>query len=204
MHRSKHPSSFFLLPSSFVQYYFRNREESAKYFLLNFGILLDKYDGDAFDEAFIKPWLALESCFLTLGRQIQFDVEAWTLELGTGMQMISDSVTKGVRGVTNYLVYKSVLSKDVINHVSINHQMNFKARSNVTKYYAPTGGMVQSRVELGSEVKAGERVYEILSFNKQGKLPNLIDVCATTDGLIYDIATNQAVNEGEFVLGVIS
>ncbi|MHC5833560.1 MAG: succinylglutamate desuccinylase, partial [Nostoc sp.] len=33
-------------------YYFRNREESAKYFGLDFGILLDKYDGDAFDEAF--------------------------------------------------------------------------------------------------------------------------------------------------------
>jgi predicted deacylase len=90
-------------------YYFRNREESAKYFLLDFGILLDKYDGDAFDEAFIKPWLALEDCFSELGREVKFDIEAWTLELGAGMQMNPDSVNKGVAGVKNYLLQKDVL-----------------------------------------------------------------------------------------------
>ncbi len=185
-------------------YYFRNREESAKYFLLEHGFILDKYDGDAFDEAFIKPWLALEDCFQQLGREIQFDVEAWTLELGTGMQMIPDSVAKGVRGVKNYLIKKGVLQLDLTVDESISQEMSFRARSNVIKYYAFAGGMIQSRVELGSEVKAGERLYQILSFNKEGKLPVVIDVCCEQDGLIYDVSSNQAVNEGEFVMGVIS
>ncbi|NEU75107.1 succinylglutamate desuccinylase/aspartoacylase family protein [Hassallia byssoidea VB512170] len=183
-------------------YYFRNREESAKYFLLEHGFILDKYDGDAFDEAFIKPWLALEDCFQQLGREIQFDVEAWTLELGTGMQMIPDSVAKGVRGVKNYLIKKGVLL-DLTVDESISQKMCFRARSNVIKYYASSGGMIQSRVELGSEVKAGERLYQILSFNKEGKLPVVIDVYCEQDGLVYDTSSNRAVNEGEFVLGVI-
>ena len=185
-------------------YYFRNREESAKYFLLPDGFLLDKYDGDAFDEAFIKPWLALEDCFQQLGREIKFDVEAWTLELGTGMQMIPDSVAKGVRGVKNYLIRKGILQLDLTVDESIYQEICFRNRSNVLKYYASCGGMIQSRVELGSEVKAGERLYQILSFNKEGKLPVVIDVCCEQDGLVYDTSSNQAVNQGEFVMGVIS
>jgi hypothetical protein len=181
-------------------YYFRNRDDSAKYFLLDIGILLDKYDGDAFDEAFIKPWLALEDCFTKLGKEIKFDVEAWTLELGTAMQFIPDSVTKGVQGIKNYLAYKGVLQ----NIDTTFRQITFKARSQSMKYYAPVGGMVQSRVELGNEVKTGDRLYQILSFNKQGMLPTVVDICAVEDGLVYDVAINQAVNEGEFVLGILS
>ncbi len=186
-------------------YYFRNREESAKYFLLDFAILLDEYDGDAFDEAFIKPWLALEECFLQLGKRIKFDVEAWTLELGRGMEMIPDSVAKGVRGIKNYLRQKGILAKDLKfdDCPPTFHQMNFKTKSESSKYYATVGGMINSRVTLGTEVKTGEQLYQILSFNKQGKLPTTVDIFADRDGFVYDVSANQAVNEGEFVLGII-
>ncbi len=190
-------------------YYFRQREESAKYFLLPLGILLDEYDGNAFDEAFMKPWLALEKSFKELGREIRFDVEAWTLELGTGMQMNPDSVEKGVRGIKNYLVQKGVLQTSDLpvkgaSLQSASHEMSFSRRSQAKKYHAPTGGMIQSKVDLGSSVKAGDRLYQILQFNKEGKLPTVIDVFAEQDGLIYDSSTNHGVNEGEFVLGLIS
>ncbi|MEM6752853.1 MAG: succinylglutamate desuccinylase/aspartoacylase family protein [Cyanobacteria bacterium P01_C01_bin.38] len=186
-------------------YYFDNREESAKFFLLDFGILLDEYDGDAFDEAFIKPWLALEKCFLQLGRTVKFDVEAWTLELGRGMEMIPESVTKGVRGIKNYLKQKGVLASylKLDDIPQRNHQMNFKTKSKATKYYATVGGMINSRVALGTEVKAGKQLYQILSFNKQGKLPTMVDIFADRDGFVFDVSANQAVNEGEFVLGII-
>ncbi|WP_392482680.1 succinylglutamate desuccinylase/aspartoacylase family protein [Nostoc sp. C110] len=185
-------------------YYFQNREDSAKYFLLDFGILLNKYDGDAFDEAFIKPWLALEACFKEFGREIKFDVEAWTLELGSGMQMNSDSVAKGIQGVKNYLAQKGVLEVSNLSDDTKTHDMTFASSSNRKKYYAIAGGMIQSRIALGSKVKTGEKLYQILSFNKEGQLPTVIDVCAQHNGLVYDVATNQAVNEGEFVLGIIS
>jgi len=188
-------------------YLFRNREESAKYFLLPFGIQFvefDKCEEDAFDKTFIQPWLALEDYFKQLGREIRFDIEAWTLELGTGMQMNPDSVEKGLRGVKNYLAYKKVLRISGFPlKESESYQMLLKSRSQMKKYYAPTGGMIQSRVKLGSSVKAGERLYQILNFNKEGKLPTVIDVSAEQDGLVYDISANQAVNEGELVLGII-
>lgn len=184
-------------------YYFPNQEETAKYFLFDLGILLDKYDGDAFDEAFIKPWLALEACFQQLGRDIKFDIEAWTLELGAGMQMNPDSVNKGVQGIKNYLVQKKVLAISDLPVPSQSANMIFATSSKRKKYYAIAGGMIKSRVELGSTVKMGERLYQILSFNKESKLPTIIDICAEENGFVYDISTNQAVNQGEFVLGVL-
>ncbi|MUL35483.1 succinylglutamate desuccinylase/aspartoacylase family protein [Gloeocapsopsis dulcis] len=182
-------------------YYFSRREPSAQYFLFDYGILLDDYDGDAFDEAFIKPWLALENTFQQLGREIIFDVEAWTLELGSGMQMLPQSVEKGVQGVKNYLLHKGVLATPKTK--AIPQKMTFKLKSQIIKYYAPAGGMIQARVTLGSVVKAGEKLYQILMFNKTGELPYVIDICAEKDGLVYDVATNHAVNEGEYVLAVM-
>ncbi len=64
--------------------------------------------------------------------------------------------------------------------------------------------MIQSRIELGSLVKVGERLYQILSFNKESQLPIVIDVCTQHDGLVYDVATNQSVNESDFVLGIVT
>jgi predicted deacylase len=185
-------------------YYFQNREDSAKYFLLDYGILLDKYDGDAFDEAFIKPWLSLEAAFQSLGKNIRFDIEAWTLELGTGMQIKSDSVAKGVRGIKNYLAHKGVLQiSDLMLPETLSHTIYFASSSKRKKYYAIAGGMILLRVELGSAVKAGDKLYQIISFNKEGRLPIIIDINAEADGLVYDISTNQSVNQGEFVLGVL-
>jgi predicted deacylase len=184
-------------------YYFRDRQDSAEYFLLDYGILLDKYDGDAFDEAFIKPWLALEACFESLGREIRFDVEAWTLELGAGMQINPHSVAKGVQGIKNYLAHKGILKIANFPQQQQKHIKAYFTSSNRIKYHAIAGGMIQARVELGSMVKVGDRLYQIISFNKESQLPTLIDVYAEHSGLVFDISTNQAVNQGEFVLGII-
>lgn len=185
-------------------YCFQSREESAKAFLLDYGILMNEYDGDAFDEAFMKPWLALEKKFAELGKQMQFDIDSWTLELGSGMQMNPESVEKGVRGIKNYLVQKELLQIPGFPlSETASHQVNFTDKTQITKYYAPAGGMIQSRVDLGSKIKTGQMLYQLLSFNKNGELPKLIDVCAEADGLVFDISTNYAVNEGEYVLSVI-
>jgi uncharacterized protein len=185
-------------------YGFRGREESSKAFLLDYEILLNKYDGDAFDEAFLKPWLALEDNFANLGKPIQFDIESWTLELGSGMEMNPDSVKKGVRGIKNYLAQKGILSIPgfPLNETA-SHPIKFIQKTQLNKYYSPAGGMVQSRVNLGTQVQAGERLYQILSFNKAEKLPTLIDVFAEKSGLIFDVATNHCVNQSEYVLMVV-
>ena len=180
---------------------FKERQENAKYFLLDYGILMDKYDGDAFDEAFLKPWLALENELAKLGKNIKFDIESWTLELGPGMAMNPESVAKGISGIKNYLAFKEVVQNIEINH---DHDINLISRRNLISYYAPTGGMVQNRLELGAQVRKGDRVYQLLTFNKQQELPSVIDIHAATDGIIFDISTNQSVNQGEYVLDILN
>lgn len=178
---------------------FATREESAPYFLIEYGILMTKYDGDAFDEAFLKPWLALEREFKKLGKEIKFDLESWTLELGSGMKMNPDSVHKGVAGIKNYLTYKKVLKKSLLE----NKQINLVARNAIKSYYASHGGMIQNRLSLKTSVKKGDRIYQILSFNKKKQLPEIINIYAETDGLVFDLSANECVNQGEYVLDIL-
>ncbi|MEQ9552302.1 MAG: succinylglutamate desuccinylase/aspartoacylase family protein [Coleofasciculus sp. G3-WIS-01] len=185
-------------------YCFQSREESAKAFLLNRGILMNEYDGDAFDEAFMKPWLALEKQLAAFGKAIQFDVESWTLELGSGMEMNPDSVKKGVLGIKNYLAQKQLLDcPDLPLDNTTSQSFEFTIKSQIKQYYAPAGGMIQSRVPLGSKIRSGQSLYQLLSFNREGDLPQLIDVMAESDGLVFSVAKNHAVNEGEYVLSIM-
>ena len=179
---------------------FEERAESAKYLLLEYGLLINEHEGDAFDEAFLKPWLVLERKLAKLGKKVKFDIESWTLELGAGMTMNPSSVEKGVAGIKNYLVYKKILSS---SNRAIAGEIKLVNKDKIHSYYAPTGGMIQSRLPLKTEVKTGDKIYQLLSFNKQEKLPDLINIYAETNGLVFDISTNQCVNQGEYVMDIL-
>jgi predicted deacylase len=179
---------------------FKERTASTKYLLLEYGVLMDKYDGDAFDEAFLKPWLALEAELNNLGRKIEFDLEAWTLELGAGMAMNPTSIAKGIAGIKNYLAHKQMLC---FPEEVTSTKVTFVSKSNINSYYAPTGGMIQSRLPLKTRVNPGDMVYQLLSFNKQGLAPQVIDICAETSGIVFDLSTNQCVNQGEYVMDIL-
>lgn len=185
-------------------YCFPNQEKSAQYFLLDRGIIFDEYDGCAFDEAFLKPWLALEQQLKILGKSIQFGIESWTLELGAGMQMNPDSVFRGVRGIKNYLVHKEIL--DLPNFPlcqTFSHSLKLVPKSHLKKYYAPRGGTIPSRVRLGTFVETGQWLYQLLCLNKEVRLPEIVDICAERSGLVFDVSTNHAVNQGEYVLEIM-
>jgi len=185
-------------------YYFQGREQGARSFLLPVGLLLDRYDGDAFDEAFIKPWLALENCFAQLGREILFDIEAYTLELGSAMQLNPSSVASGIRGIKNYLSQKGLVTDpNLAGLIAADPDTRLLPRDSIRKYYAPVGGMIQFRVVLGGWVETGELLYQILSFNKEGQLPTLVDICAEQSGLVFDISATQAANQGEYVMEIL-
>lgn len=184
-------------------YCFSSRENSAPAFLFSHAVLMNDYDGDAFDEAFLKPWLALEKCFAALGKPMQFDVESWTLELGGGQQIQPESVANGVRGIKNYLAVKGIL--DIPGFPlpeTKTHQTKFHRKSEIQEYYAGSGGLVQDLVELGTMVQAGQLLYRLLSFNKEGLPPEAIAVYAQTSGLVFNTTTNHAVNQGEYILSL--
>ena len=180
---------------------FPEKIESAKYLLLDYAIVMDEYDGDAFDEAFLKPWLALEVELANLGKNTKFDLESWTLELGAGMAMNPSSVAKGLAGIKNYLIYKQMLT---LAQPCQTADTNIVSKSKIHSYYAPGGGMIQSRLPLKTKVKPGDLIYQLLSFNKQPKKPQLIDIHTETGGIVFDISTNQSVNQGEYVMDILN
>jgi predicted deacylase len=179
-------------------YCFKNREKSSFNFGFKYGVLMDQYDGDAFDEAFMKPWLALESELKNLGRNLQFDVEAYTLELGSGMEMNPISIELGFTGIKNYLSGQGVLNLPFSSLAQSPTQYFHK--NQMQPYYAPIGGMIQNRLPLKHPVKIGDRIYQLLSFNKEGELPLIKEVYAQHNGFIRDIGINESVNQGEYVL----
>ncbi len=179
---------------------FKERQETARFFLLEYAILMNEYDGDAFDEAFLKPWLALEKQLAQLGKTIKFDLESWTLELGSGMQMNPTSVDKGFKGIKNYLAYKQMLDIDI---EVIAKDTTIVTRDKINSYYAPTGGMIGNRLPLGTKVKAGSIIYQLLIFNKQKLIPKTMEIKAETDGIIFDVSTNNCVNQGEYIMDIL-
>jgi uncharacterized protein len=183
-------------------YYFADRAAAARLLGLDFAALLDEYDGDAFDEAFIKPWLALESAFKALGRNLRFDIEAFTLELGTGMEVNPTAVSRGVQGIQHYLGKKGLITDTPLPTVD-NREMVLSRTSQFTKYFAPAGGILQTRVEPGTWVRAGTPLYSLLCFNKAAQLPVVKTIRAEHAGLVYDVSINQAFNQGEYVLAVL-
>ncbi len=180
-------------------YCFEQRQKSADYFLLDYAILMNKYDGYAFDEAFLNPWLVLEKKFAKQRRNIVFDLESWTLELGSGMRVNENSVTKGVKGIVNYLA-----SKNVINQVVKlpTKTTTFIPKNTVKSYYASTGGIIRNRLGAGTKVKHGDILCQILSFGKNNSQPEVIEIESINRGIIYDVSINDTVNQGEYILGI--
>ncbi|MFW6367718.1 MAG: succinylglutamate desuccinylase [Halothece sp.] len=183
---------------------FPKQDESAKAFLLDVGLVVKQPEGYTFDEAFLKPWLSLEETFAQLGRSLNFNLESWTLELGSGMTANPQSVEKGVTGIKNYLATKGVVNvSDFPLSKTKDHHIYLADKSQLKKYYAPTGGIIETYPLIRTPVKAGNSLYQILELNKQQQLPNLITVTAEESGLVFDVGKNQAVNEGEYVLSVL-
>ncbi len=180
-------------------YSFDLRQKSTDYFLFEYAILMNKYDGNAFDEAFLNPWLVLEKKLNQEGRNITFDVEAWTLELGSGMRVNEKSVNKGVKGIINYLTYKNILKLDLIEPKD---KTKFVLKNNLKHYYAPQGGIIRNRLKAGVKIQQGDALYQLLTFGKKAKKPTIIDIKSADQGIIYDVSTNDTVNQGEYILGI--
>lgn len=180
-------------------YCFDYRQKSTNYFLLDYAILMNKYDGNAFDEAFLNPWLILEKKLSQAGRNLIFDVESWTLELGSGMRVNEESVKKGFKGIINYLSAKKILNLEV---VLLEKTTKFIPKNTIKSYYAIQGGIIRHRLKEGTRVKQGDMLYQILSFSKGSKMPFIIDIESADEGIIFDVSTNDTVNQGEYILGI--
>lgn len=71
-------------------------------------------------------------------------------------------------------------------------------------YYAPKGGIIRNRLPAGSIIRKGETLYQLVSFEKREAMPTITEVVSVDEGIVYDVSTNDTVNEGEYVLGIFA
>lgn len=95
-------------------------------------------------------------------------MEAWTLELGSGMRVKEESVKKGVRGIINYLTYKNILKLELIKP---QNKTKFVLKNNLKHYYAPQGGIIRNRLQAGAKIQQGDTLYQLLTFEKKRESP---------------------------------
>ncbi|OKH14663.1 succinylglutamate desuccinylase/aspartoacylase family protein [[Limnothrix rosea] IAM M-220] len=181
-------------------YYFPNRETEAGWLGFDYAILLEQGGDYAFDEAFLWPWIELEKAFTKAGRELRLPIDGFTLELGSGMKMCPESIARGLAGIKNYLAHRGILSTETPQP----SQTKCLSSKNITRYRATVGGMVGDRLPLGSPVKTGEKLYEILSFNRQGKMPEVLTINSMIDGIVWDHAISESANQGEYVMSVLA
>ncbi|MEB3274647.1 MAG: succinylglutamate desuccinylase [Prochlorothrix sp.] len=182
----------------------QGRSASAQSFQAQFAIILDEYDGNALDEAFLKPWIALERELRHLGRPLQFDLESWTLELGSGMAMNRGSIRRGYQGILNYLAHKGVLKCPGYPLPPSPEPFPIVHKNQLKRYYAVAGGFIGQRAAVGQMVQVGDPLYTLITYNKSRTLPATITIQAQDAGLVFDHATSQSMNQGEYVLSIVS
>jgi len=186
-------------------YCFDSRADTAPLLLYDYGLLMDSYSGTTFDESFLKIWLDLETAFSALGRNLKFDLEAWTLELGGGMTVQPESCARGCNGIKNYLASKGMLDlPDFPLPAAKLPPMTLFHRDQLVSFYAPAGGTVLDRPALGSRVQPGDLLYRQRCFDRDGELPRTVEVRADDAGLVFDLALNEAANQGDYVLSVLT
>ncbi|MGA1474200.1 MAG: succinylglutamate desuccinylase, partial [Prochlorothrix sp.] len=72
------------------------------------------------------------------------------------------------------------------------------------RYYAVAGGFIGQRAAVGQMVQVGDPLYTLITYNKSRTLPATITIQAQDAGLVFDHATSQSMNQGEYVLSIVS
>ena len=140
--------------------------DSASYFDIPHTILIpNSFDG-AMDEATFCPWWTLTQQLSALGRELDFNKESFTVELGSQEQIDLDVAYQDALSILSYLQYKGVISESEYQPEKMTryacYLKDYKA------FYAPMGGMVDYLAPFGEPLAAGEAIARILRMDNYG------------------------------------
>jgi uncharacterized protein len=139
---------------------------SASYFNIPHTILIpNEFDG-AMDEATFCPWWSLQAEFKQLGREINFNKESFTVELGSQEQINLDLAREDALGILSYLAYKGFVDINDYPAESLTRYACYL--KDYQTFYAPMGGMVDYLAEFGKPLAAGEPLARILRMDNYG------------------------------------
>lgn len=140
--------------------------DSARHFDIPHTIVIpNSFDG-AMDEATFCPWWTLQQMFSELGRELDFNKESFTVELGSQEQIDLDVAYQDAMSILSYLQYKEVIAGGNFRPQAMTryacYLKDYKA------FYSPMGGMVDYLATFGEPLAAGEPIARILRMDNYG------------------------------------
>lgn len=165
-------------------------------------IIPDEFDG-AMDEACFMPWIHLKRAFEKRGRNIDLDVESFTMEFGSEETFRMDEGSKDVESILNYLRHKDVLPGEPQTIEPYHSRLK-----DYRTIYAPKGGLVDYHLRPGDHFKKGEKLatfYQMNNIDPEDPANSCShDLLAREDGIIINRCPSSNVHQGMELFQIMS
>lgn len=169
-------------------------KNSASYFNIEHVLLIDNGFAGALDEASFCPWWDLSHAFAKQGREFNVAIEAFTVELGSQEKIDLAAAKEDALSILSYLTYKETFNNAQYRPVTMTryacHLDDYIA------YYAPMGGMVEYLAPLGSHIKAGDPIANILRMERYLSETPLHTLTYDHDAIAILHFASASVNQG--------
>jgi len=167
---------------------------SASYFDIEHVLLIpNEFDG-AMDEATFCPWWQLSEAFKAQGRNIPVWVEAYTVELGSQEKIDLTEAKLDAESIMSYLNHKQAfIDADYAPKPMTRYGCLL---DDYLAFYAPMGGMVEYKATLGSHIKAGDTIAQILRMEQYLSEKPLHDITLDKDAITILHFASASVNQG--------
>ncbi|MRI34747.1 hypothetical protein EOPP23_17330 [Endozoicomonas sp. OPT23] len=152
-------------------------------------LIEDMPEGDPFDSAQIKPWLAVEKSGIPSG------CHSVTLEL-RGQSDVSDSLAiSDALGIVRFLSRRGVIDGVTSEAPEVKiHQSNLAAVDSVR---SPASGIVVWEKELGDSVTKDETIAHIVDLDADDPSLGRLPVVARSSGLLFSRQRDALVSHGD-------
>jgi hypothetical protein len=155
-------------------------KQAAYQFSIPHCIFIPNVFAGALDEACFSPWWTLQDLLKEgFDRDIDFGVQAFTLEMGSQEVIDFNEGAKDARGILGYLACKGVLSEaqfkpDTMTRLGV-------TLDNYKTMFTDFGGMVEYCVKPGQKVARGEVMARVLNIDDLDSINAIKEVIAPCD-----------------------
>lgn len=179
---------------------------SAPYFKIQRVLAMANVFEGAFDEAHFCPWMMLAAELQEQGRpDIQLDVEAYTVELGSLLQIVPEQMDHDAEGILNYLKHKKMISGEAEPPTDPTYCCKMR---DYVSYQAPASGLAVITLDPGTMVKRGEQIGYVLTLRnlknidrpEQAQTP----IHVREDGILITRRLSPIVSEGQVLFKLMT
>lgn len=180
--------------------------DSAPYFKIQRVLEMGNVFEGAFDEAHFCPWMMLAAELQELGRpDIHLDVEAYTVELGSLLQIVPEQMDQDAERILNYLKHKKMISGEPERPTDTTYCCKMR---DYVSYQAPASGLAVISLDPGSMVKRGDQIGYVLTMRnlksidrpEQAQTPIYI----REDGILITRRLSPIVSEGQVLFKLMT